>query len=736
LIIPKVRSDLVLLGGGHANIQVLRDFAMRPEEGLRVTLISDVPYAPYSGMLPGHLAGWYSFDEAHFDLQQICERAGARFILGRATGIRLEEKRILLEGRPEIDFDLLSINVGIQPVPLKTPTAPGPPNLMLVKPIGNLLESWTQMVAKIKSTPEDVKPKIVIAGGGAAGMEMAIVLRSYFEENKKNIDVTLVCKTPTLIPGQSRRAQWLAARWLKKNKIKVISGQKVLEFDGTSVVLSRDRIKADYVLGATGAQAPQWLTNTGLKLDEKGFLKVDQNLRALEQKDIFAGGDCIQFSNRNLPKAGVYAVRQGPILSENLRRRFLKKTKLKAYRPQKRTLFLVTTGQKRALASYGFLALESKWLWYWKNRIDRKFMTRFQTLPLMSEKPKKITSAKWTRNKKTKMLCGGCGSKLSPTRLHKVLDRLRSHEKFLLSPGLGKDDCSVEKVSAGKSLLHNVDAFRSLVDDPYLVGRLLVEHACNDVYAMGGVPVSTQALLALGSGHGKILERDCYQLLFGIAEGLSKAGVTLTGGHTLESLEPLYGLSLLGEVTSPIAKNTPEYGDTLILTKPIGCGAHFVAMKAGEARGSDLQSLYTHMLTNQKNALDILTKYRVHALTDVTGFGLGGHLLEMFKGTPLTANLNIPSIPQTVGFEELKVRAPLSSEIEDALKTHSSWQGPLPHVLIDPQTCGGLLASVPETEAQACIQTLHQEGYSEAAVIGNVGKNTSGFCLSYQGLEP
>lgn len=718
-----ISSELVLIGGGHANIQVVKSLAMKPIRGLRTTLVSDVLYSPYSGMLPGYLAGWYEFSEIHFDLRKICQKAGVRFIHDEVTGVNGRDREIRLKNRPALHFDLASINVGIVPKPL--PSAMNSDRIYPLKPIGKFLKGWRDFLARVQNENE---LRIAVIGGGAAGVETSLMIARKLRPKAPRIH--LISKSETLLPGQSRPARNLAETSLVKNGIRVRKNEEARSFDGRSLTTSETSLDIDYLFIATEAEAPAWFAGTDLAKTEDGFLLIENDLRVQGQENIFAAGDCTQMIRKRLPKAGVYAVRQGQLLKQNLRRRLFDRD-LKDYVPQKRTLFLINSGDKTAVASYGALAVQGRWVWRWKDRIDRKFMRRFQTMPSMSGSVSTLPLVEPVNT------CGGCGAKVASDLLHEVLAKLKAEGRYLFSTDLGQEDCSIHAFE--RPVLHNLDALKAFIDDPYLMGRIATEHALNDIYAMGGAPAAAQALVTLPPARAEILKNDLFQVMSGIASALTAAGTALSGGHTMEGAEFSVGLSVLGEAAKPLKKSSARDGDILILTKPLGSGALLAANMAGAAEADWIEGLLNSMLRNNSAARDILLDHQVTALTDVTGFGLAGHLLEMLKGNGLEAEIHAPSLPVFAGFSEC-----IGKGFTGALSLHTrrgcepflsgEADQPKTAALYDPQTSGGFLAAVPTARARGCLEKLKEAGFKDATMIGRLKcaenkKNQGGIAL-------
>jgi selenide,water dikinase len=378
----------VLVGAGHAHVQVLRQFGMKPLPGVRLTLITREVHTPYSGMLPGLIAGHYRFQDAHIDTEPLCSFAGARLVLSTAVGIDRAAQTVLCDGRPPVRYDILSIDTG------STPNTSGvlgaEESAIPVKPIDGFLARFEELRRRVLGA--EGARCVVIVGGGAGGVELALSvdhrLRKELHEAGRmpaKLSVKIVTASARLLPefplGFSRRFDKI----LSRRGIGVVTGAGVTSIaSGSLGIEGQGDLPADEVLWVTEGQATAWLKSTGLALDERGFLAVDVHLRALGEQNVFGAGDVISFTSRALPKSGVYAVRAGPVLSENIRR-LVAGRELVPFKPQREAMYLVSTGERYAVGTRNGFVFAGKWVWLWKDWIDRRFMAKFQRLPDITE---------------------------------------------------------------------------------------------------------------------------------------------------------------------------------------------------------------------------------------------------------------------------------------------------------------------------------------------------------------
>lgn len=362
--LPKTIT-LVLVGGGHAHAVALAE-GLAAGAGLDIVLVAPDRFAPYSGMIPGVIAGHYAAGDAHVDLERLCSARGARLVRGRAVGLDRSGRSLLLEDGRRLGFDLLSINVGITP---DVAAIAGASHATTIKPIDGLIERIARLKAQGQSQ------HVAVVGGGAGGVEVALAIRN----GLAGCRVTLVMRDG-LLPDHGRLARWLVRRALRRQDIAMLGSFAVERIEPGRLIAADGRLLvADALLLNTGAAAPAWFGSTGLSRDPGGFLAVGPSLQVLGEESIFAAGDCATMVETPRPRAGVYAVRQGPVLAHNLMQAASalsqgRPARLTSYRPQDRALAILSTGDGRAVASWGPFAASGRWVWRWKDRIDRRFM--------------------------------------------------------------------------------------------------------------------------------------------------------------------------------------------------------------------------------------------------------------------------------------------------------------------------------------------------------------------------
>ena len=365
-------KELVLAGGGHSHVEVLRRFALDPPAGVRVVLVSPARYTPYSGMLPGLVAGHYAFRDAHIDLESLARSAKAAFLRDAVVALDPDAKTLRLESGREIGYDVASIDIGSTSA---RAGITGVERAIPVKPVDAFLAHLDRLEALALAKRLG---SIAVIGAGAAGIEILLAMQYRLSRNGHRIAFGVVADTPTILPGHRPRVRRIFERLLAERGVTVFAGAPATRIDAAGVEIGDGtRVAADAVVLATGAAPARWPRESGLAVDARGFIRVDQSLQSVSHAGVFAAGDIASIDDHPRPKSGVYAVRQGPPLAENLRAALAGRP-LSRIVPQKEALALISAGDRYAVASRGLLVLEGAWVWKWKDRVDRGFMARYR----------------------------------------------------------------------------------------------------------------------------------------------------------------------------------------------------------------------------------------------------------------------------------------------------------------------------------------------------------------------
>lgn len=682
---------LVLIGGGHAHVSVIRRLLMHPNPTVRLIVVAPESHAPYSGMLPGFLARAYTEDALFLDVAGLTEQAGGWFIRGELVALDADRRVIQVrrpatlggELLPEIHYDWASINTGAAPRDAFPSTHA---HLFYVKPLKHLLDQLPQ----IDATLEGPGKSLIVVGGGAAGIELALAFRVRHPKST----IQLIAKRPfeadrALAAGARRIRQALQAR-----AITCVEGTVVAAQPGSITLEDGRELAADCVLVSTPVAPPAWLVNSELPKAANGFLAVDAYLAVHGYTNLFACGDIAELCSPRA-RAGVMAVRAGQYLARVLDQ-IMRGQSRHAFRPQKHWLTLINCGDGEAIFIKGWLALQGRWVWWLKDRIDQSFMRQFAIEPMHHDAP---------------MRCEGCAAKL-PGQV------LRS--EF----GANFEDASVDP-SQSKGALRSIDGLSYLVADPHLMGWLAMRHAASDIWAMGGTPRRALALVAVTRAGQPNLESAEFSLVIaGLRSAAMAYGVRLDGGHSVALTQPMVAVSIDGEVAHPIQKQGACSGDLLVMSGPIGSGVLFAGFRQGRVAGRYVDRYLQTALCSLQDASTIAGQVGVSAMTDVTGFGLAGHLAELLEGTSLGVAWS-PDIPVYDGVQAAIALGVKSTAADDNTAYAGRIGAGAPSVVVfDPQTAGPLLVSVHPDRLDALLMAWRQAGYS-AAVVGRITTETS-----------
>jgi selenide,water dikinase len=707
-------THIVLVGAGHSHVIALKMFGMKPEPGVVITVVTREIEAPYSGMLPGFVAGHYSHAQCHIDAVRLANWAGARVIHGTVTGVDRATRRITIEGRPPVGYDLLSIDVGI--APLLDGIDGAAVHGIAVKPVSTFAGRW-EALAEAALKPDGPR-RIVVVGSGAAGFELVLAIRHRFRTAAPIVGLDPDAFTFTLVggsmllPTHNARARALARQEIARQGVTLVERDQVRRVEQGAVQLeSGRRIAADATLLATQAGPAKWFETSGLPRDGAGFIAVRPTLQLLDDDDVFAVGDCATVLEHPREKSGVFAVRQGPPLAENLRLR-ARGMAAKPFVPQSDFLTLLSTGRQHAIASRNGFSLSGDIFWRLKDWIDRRFMDKFNVLPTMADMD----------GDEAAMRCAGCAAKVGPIPLTEALDRLGG------GAGAPRDDAAIIDEGGGRLRVETVDFFRAFWPEPFVFGEIAANHAMGDVFAMGAVPSHALANVVLPYAGRRRVAEDLYQLLAGAKAAFEREGVAVVGGHSSEGPEMAAGFFVSGTVArgEVLAKGGLRPGDRLILTRPLGTGILFAAHMRGRAGARAIDTALTTMRRSNGPSARAMRSFGPTAATDVTGFGLAGHLLEMLRGAGVAAELDlarIPLYPSVLALAEAGIVSSLLPEngrLATSVAELSAPDASVHAILFDPQTAGGLLIGVPEAQATVCLDAIRAAGTDDAAIIGRV----------------
>lgn len=687
--------------------------------------VSNAFYATYSGMMPGVLAGQYPPSRMEIDLARLCASARARLIVDKVVGLDATNRQLLFDKRPPLPFDVLSVGIGSIPGRKDVVIDENAP-VLSIKPMQTFLPRLTERLSTVNT---DGRPlRVVVVGGGVGGVEICFCLPKFLEAHASGqpAEISLIHGGEAVPNGSAPSTTKLTERLLKNTGVRLYLKQRVQRITADEVQLATgENLPADVVLWATGATAPPLLRQFGLPLDDRGFLLTDNTLKTTAEGPIFAVGDTGTIQGESLPKAGVYAVRQGPVLWRNIANQIEGKP-LEPYKPQRKFLKLLNTADGKAIAEYGGRTFRSSWAWRLKDRIDCRFMDKYQdyTLPMM--KPEPLDEAA-----EQQMRCAGCGGKIGGTILSQAIHRLdiaSSLDNPNVLIGLNQPDDVAVVRSHGDQVAVTTDFFSAPVDDPYITGQMAALNSISDIYAAGATPTAALAIVTIPHGDRRAQEQMLVELLEGSLRVFRPHDIPLVGGHTIEGAQLTLGYTVLGYPKQDAirAKADLRVGDHLVLTKPLGSGVLLAAQMQAKCHGAWFETLLDRALTSNREAAEILPNYGLSALTDVTGFGFAGHLLEMLKSSGVAAKIRLQDVGLLPGVEELigdgieSTLAPANRDAEQEIEVSENQRRTAHYaVLFDPQTCGGLLAGVAQDQTDQLLDAFRSADI-QASVVGTV----------------
>ena len=710
---PPGGQQLVLAGGGHSHALVLRHWAMghwRLPPTTAVTLVSRSSTSLYSGLIPAVLADQTHPGTCAIDLRRLCGAAGVSFVQAEITGLDLKRQQLHLHGTlgspapvlRSLRWDWLSLDVG------SVTAAPAGVAGLPVQPLEPFL-AWCA----------HLPPAVEVMGSGVAAVEVALALAARCRRRQQPCHLSLRTVPDGLQWGNAP----LVRRLEQMVQAQGITIRRVAHHDpaapGRTTVL------------CTGSRAPAWLRNSGLPCNLRGRILTHPTLVVQGHGRIFAAGDCGVVASAPRPAGGVWAVRAAPVLARNLQAALLGRP-LQSWRPQAHGLVLLGDGQGRAVAQRGALWLgPHPWFWWWKQRLDHRFMAMVNGAAAMT-----------TRSREP-MVCRGCAAKLPAQPLNSALAQVYG------SRPQPQDAHAMARINPDQLLLASVDGFPALVSDPWLNGRLTTLHGASDLWASGACLDGLQVLVTLPRCDATLQQDLLMQCLAGVRTTIQELGGELLGGHSLQALtdadsrQPLalqlnLGVSVHGRV--PIRqrwhKGPLQPGDVLVLSRPLGSGVIMAAAQANGAPPVWVDQALAVMGHPQQDLVPLLRRHGCRACTDVTGFGLLAHLGEMVQASPpgTGVQLDPQRIPAYDGALEL-LRAGHASTLaphnasalallapQGGIQLRSQPGAALRALLIDPQTCGPLLAAVPADQGTALLEAMATMGHG-GSIIGQVQPN-------------
>ena len=719
-----ITNDLVLIGGGHSHLSVLMKLSKKPLNGNRITLITNEIDTPYSGMIPGYIEGIYSWRDSHIDLYRLCLKLNVRFIHAEVERVSAHEKEIYFKDRPKIKFDVLSINTGIQS---NNREIKGAAKYCLpVKPISKLTNNFLNKITNFKS--------IAFIGGGAGSVELALAIKKRFLNINQDIKITIITGKRGLLSTFPQKTKLTSLKTLEKFKIDIIEYKRVLEVKPKQIILSdKSMLKIDKAILSTNSMTPKWLAKSDILLTKDNYILVNKSFQT-NYKYVFASGDVIDFNNQNLKKAGVFAVRSGKPLAINIKQFILGK-KLVEYKFNKNYLALIGTSKRSAIATKYNLTFNSRFFFYLKKYIDQNFIKKFSdfkirkkftlealktdVLNIFVKHKEKIT------DKNDIMQCKGCAAKVPLNALKQALpkDIVSTSEDAVSVPG-------------HPELYQTVDMISSIITDPFLLGKIAANHSISDMVSVNSKITSAMMILQLPLSKTEINSRDLEQVLLGANEIFKTIDCPLIGGHTMigKDKDPIIGFSILGQKQKKIkiVKNRRKIKtkDLLILTEKIGSGLIFAGINNYLIDSYFQIDVIKQMIKGNLNFGKISNQLNILSMTDITGFGLANHLLNLIKRDNSKTGLTIypNKIPLFQGVNEClnkDIKSSLFKSNYDIAQKDIIYKrdkSKLDNILYDPQTVGGIAFIIPQEEKYKHFKVLKENNikFTEIGFVNNI----------------
>jgi pyridine nucleotide-disulfide oxidoreductase family protein len=369
---------LLLVGGGHAHLEVLRELARVPDQSYDVTLVTPYPWFTYSGMIPGHIAGHYELDDCTVDLIALAGRAHAALVLTTVSLVSPASNEAICANGTVIPYDVLSLDVGsISSIGRASGVER---HAFQMRPLERMVKGWNDVLVRAR---DGRMASVSVVGGGAAGVELAFAMNHRFQRDLFEIatHVRVIADTPAIVPTMPQGARDRLRRRMLRNGVELQAGSPAIEVGAGYIRLESGlEFATDAVFWATGAAAPEWIRESGFATDERGFLLTNDLLQSPSHPNVFGAGDCVNELGHPLPKAGVFSVRAGPTLAANLRAA-LDGAALAPHVPKARHLALLSTGSRHAVGTWNGLSWGGGWAWRWKDAIDRAFIARYRGEP-------------------------------------------------------------------------------------------------------------------------------------------------------------------------------------------------------------------------------------------------------------------------------------------------------------------------------------------------------------------
>ena len=720
---------LVLVGGGDAHLHILRQFGNKPFPHLQIYFISDSFYKTHNKMLAGYIAGHFSFAESHIDLVALANRSGIHFIHNSLKKIDIIGKVITLDNEEEIFYDLLSLNLDSQ---ISCPQTIIPAAAISIRPLTEFFKNLDQLINE--TIQKNKVYQLVIVGSEIDAIEITLAIQyRILEELNKNVkaletfQIAIFTHENKILSQLNSRARNIFSTILKKKRVTVFTNQQITSVGKDSLIYENKNVfNTDKVLFCTQEGSYKCLQNSNLQLDENGFVCVNNYLQSVSSSDIFASGDIASIENQKISKIESYATKQGIILYKNIKN-YLEEKKLKKYIPKKSHFFCVSTGNKYTMLLWKNLHLKGRLIWKFKKIKDTNFIRKYNNTNFIENKKIRLGVSFFKKNKTI-----GCPSfnnlattkELSTRLLDQSLEKLSQHFSSKNSIFSEKKFSTTNNCNLGqKKYLQSIHFLNECLPDPYLFGKLVVNHCISSIYAKGAKPINAFSIVSLKKAADSIVKDSFEKMLLGASECFSEHKVKIMGGHSLQGEEENgLGFSVIGTAeTNP--KIAIEYGQSLVLTKPLGTESLLLALHQNKIKGSWYENLLQHFSLSNRMAAEILKKFNYSFCSYISRQGF---LDSIFHSLPPSYHLEIIAckLPFLDGFEELNSSTKEINFSENKMSYFKDisikFSNTQYNTFFEPQTCGGFAIILESKNATNLVNQLRAAGYHKATIVGKI----------------
>ena len=642
---------------------------------------------------------------------------------------RIRNKKLTLENGVEIDYDLLSLNLGSY---ISLPQTISSDIAISISPLTEFFKSLEQLISEI--IQESKIYQLIIVGAEIKAVEIALAIQHrILKELNKNIkaletfQIAVFTNENRIVSQLNSRVSNVFSAFLKKKGITVFTNRRVTNVGKSDLIYNnKDVFKADKVLFCTQAVSYAWLKKSNLKSDKEGFICVNDYLQSISFANIFVVGDMASIENKKNSKGESYATKQGITLYNNIKN-YLEGKKLKKYTPQKSYFSYVSTGGKQAVLLWKNWSLKGSLIWYLKTIKDKNFLKKYRKKHFI-ENEKTNWEVSFFKKKETFVFHSlkklATARELSPVLLEQSVEKLSRHfsNANFIFPDKKFSTTSYYRVGQKKQL-QSIHFLNECLPDSYLFGKLVANHCISSIYAERAKPLNAFSIVSLKKAADPIVKNSFEKMLLGAGDFFSEHQVKIMGGHSLQEKEENgLGFSVTG-IAATDRKVQIEHGQLLVLTKALGTGSLLLALQQNKIKGSWYENLLQHFLLSNKTVAEILNKTRYSFCSYIAGQGF---LDSIFHSLPPAYHLeiNADNVPFLDGVQELNASATDVSFSENRMlyfeNTSKKCSNAQYNSFFEPQTCGGFAIILKSKNATNLVNQLRAAGYHQAAIVGKI----------------